>query len=123
MTWSVVFVEEFETEFEALVEAVQDELLARARLLEEFGPQLGRPYVDTVAGSAHANMKELRFDAGDGVWRVAVAFDPQRRAVLLVAGDKSGVGQRRFYRQLIQKADRRYAAHLARLRARKDEDD
>ena len=69
MTWSVVIAEEFEPEFKALVEAVQDELLARARLLEEFGPQLGRPYVDTVAGSAHPNMKELRFDAGGGVWR------------------------------------------------------
>lgn len=118
MTWSVIFVEEFETEFVALAEAVQEELLARARLLEEFGPQLGRPYVDTVAGSSHANMKELRFDAADGVWRVAFAFDPERQAVLLVAGDKSGVGQKRFYRQLIQKADRRYAAHLAWLRAR-----
>lgn len=123
MTSSVVIAEDFETEFEGFEEAVQDELLARAKLLEEFGPQLGRPYVDTLAGSAHANMKELRFDAADGVWRVAFAFDPGRQAVLLVAGDKSGVGQKRFYRQLIQKADRRYAAHLAHMRARRDEDD
>ncbi|WP_370882021.1 type II toxin-antitoxin system RelE/ParE family toxin [Labrys wisconsinensis] len=60
----------------------------------------------------------MRFDAAGGVWRVAVAFDPERRAILLVAGDKSGVGQKRFYRQLIQRADRRYRAHLAQLPAR-----
>lgn len=61
-------------------------------------------------------MKELRFDAGDGVWRVAFAFDPRRRAVLLVAGDKSGQSERAFYRRLIASADRRYSAHLDRTR-------
>jgi hypothetical protein len=52
--------------------------------------------VDTLKGSIYPNMKELRFDADGGVWRVAFAFDPRRRAVLLVAGDKSGGGERRF---------------------------
>jgi hypothetical protein len=61
-------------------------------------------------------MKELRFDAADGVWRVAFAFDPKRKAVLLVAGDKSGGSQRRFYKQLIAKADERFDAHLARVK-------
>jgi hypothetical protein len=61
-------------------------------------------------------MKELRFDAADGVWRVAFAFDPKRKAVLLVAGDKSGGSQRRFYKQLISKADERFDAHLARVK-------
>jgi hypothetical protein len=51
-------------------------------------------------------MKELRFDANDGVWRIAFAFDPKRRAILLVAGDKSGISEKRFYRELICKADR-----------------
>jgi hypothetical protein len=49
-------------------------------------------------------MKELRFEAAGGVWRVAFAFDPKRRATLLVCGDKSGGGEKRFYRQLIGKA-------------------
>jgi hypothetical protein len=75
-----------------------------------------RPRVDTLKGSKHQNMKELRFDAGDGVWRVAFAFDPQRQAILLVAGDKSGQSERIFYRRLIAKADTRFAAHLKRLR-------
>ena len=80
---------------------VQDELLARACILAKLGPTLGRPQVDTLAGSRHANMKELRFSAGGGVWRVAFAFDLERAAILLAAGDKSGVSQKRFYRTLI----------------------
>ena len=94
---------------------MQDELLAHAKLLAQFGPQLGRPRVDTLNGSRHANMKELRFDADDGVWRVAFAFDPKRQAVPLVAGDKSGGSEKRFYRQLMAKADQRFDDHLARL--------
>ncbi len=116
MKWVVSFHEEFDGEFDVLSQAVQDELLAHARLLEQFGPQLGRPRVDTLKGSRHANMKELRFDAADGVWRVAFAFDPKRRAILLVAGDKSGGSEKRFYRQLITKADKRFDGHLARLK-------
>jgi hypothetical protein len=61
-------------------------------------------------------MKELRLSAAGGEWRVAFAFDPRRRAILLVAGDKSGGSERRFYRELIRKADDRFDAHLARIR-------
>jgi hypothetical protein len=61
-------------------------------------------------------MKELRFDAADGVWRVAFAFDPKRNAVLLIAGDKSGGGENRFYRQLIATADERFDEHLSRTK-------
>ena len=118
MTWKVEFDPAFEAEFDVLSEEVQDELLAQAGLLERFGPELGRPRVDTLNGSTHANMKELRFDADGGVWRVAFAFDPERKAVLLVGGDKSGGGERRFYKQLIRKADERFEAHLARLKER-----
>jgi hypothetical protein len=116
MPWIVSFEDELEQEFLALQQGVQDELLAAARVLAEYEPQLGRPYVDTLKGSKHANMKELRFDAAGGVWRVAFAFDPRRQGILLVAGDKSGVSQGRFYKQLVTKADRRFAAHLARLK-------
>jgi hypothetical protein len=64
--------------------------------------------------------EELRFSAADGEWRVAFAFDTRRTAVLLVAGDKSGGGEKRFYRELIRKADERFDAHLARLRKEKE---
>ena len=87
-----------------------------ARLLQQFGPQLGRPRVDTLNDSRHANMKELRFSAPGGEWRVAFAFDPRRKAILLVAGDKSGGGEKRFYRELIRRADNRFDAHLTRLK-------
>ena len=108
--------DEFEPEFNALPKDVQTEILALARLLQQFGPRLGRPRVDTLDGSRHANMKELRFAAADGEWRVAFAFDPQRQGILLVAGDKSGGSQKRFYRELIRKADERFDAHLQRLK-------
>ena len=58
-------------------------------------------------------MKELRCNAGDGVWRIAFAFDPERKAILLTAGDKSGVNEKRFYKKLIAKADERFDHHLA----------
>ncbi len=73
----------------------------------------GRPYVDTLGGSKHTNMKEIRFEAGDGGWRVAFAFDPARSALLRVAGDKSGVSQKQFYRTQIDRTDRRLAHHLS----------
>jgi hypothetical protein len=117
-TWRVLFAPELDPEFRALAEAVQDELLAHAKVLERFGPHAGRPRVDTLKGSKHANMKELRFDADGGVWRVAFAFDPGRKAILLVTGDKSGGSESRFYKGLLAKADRRFDAHLQRERAR-----
>jgi hypothetical protein len=99
--WAVEMADEFEPEFDVLHENVRTEILASSLVLKEFGPQLGRPRVDTLKGSRHANMKELRFSAADGEWRVAFALDPKRRAILLVAGDKSGGSERRFYRELI----------------------
>jgi hypothetical protein len=65
---------------------VPTEILALSRLLQQFGQHLGRPRVDTLNGSRHANMKELRFSAADGEWRVAFAFDTKRKGILLVAG-------------------------------------
>lgn len=119
MEWDVAFGDEFDAEFEALPEAVQDELLASAKLLATFGPRLSRPHADTLNDSSFTNMKELRFNADNGVWRVAFAFDPERKAILLVGGDKSGGSERRFYKTLIAKADKRYQAHLDRLEAAK----
>jgi hypothetical protein len=84
MQWEVQFHKDFDSEFDALPDAVQNELLAHAIVLEQFGPRLGRPRVDTLKGSRHANMKELRFEAADGVWRAAFAFDPKRNAVILI---------------------------------------
>ena len=115
VSWSVEIGDEFKPEFFALDEDVRTEILALARLLQQFGPQLGRPRVDTLNGSRHANMKKLRFSAAGGEWRVAFAFDTKRKGILLIAGDKSGGSEKRFYRELLRKADNRFDAHLARL--------
>ena len=112
MTWALIFFEDFESEFEALPLITQNAVFARLIMLERDGPSLGRPYADTLIGSKHANMKELRCTVDNGVWRIAFAFDRERKAVLLVAGDKSGVSERRFYRKLIEKADIRFDRHL-----------
>jgi hypothetical protein len=78
--WIIRLHDGFEPEFEALPEAVQDELLALLALLKAYGPELGRPHADTLNGSRFANMKELRFRAGDGVWRAAYALPDRTNA-------------------------------------------
>lgn len=117
MAWTVLFHPEFEVEFGALAEQVQDDLLESARVLAAIGPTLGWPTVDTLKGARHANMKEMRFTSGRGVWRVAFAFDLARHAILLVAGNKAGLSakiQAKFYRDLIRSADRRFADWMRR---------
>jgi hypothetical protein len=117
--WNVLFQDEFLLEYQKLPEAVQDELNALAINLRDRGPLLGRPQVDTLKGSRHANMKELRFDADGGVWRFAFAFDTKRNAIVLVGGDKAGVAKDRFYRGLLRIADDRFTQHLKSLQSEK----
>jgi len=115
MTWTIQLHSAFEPEYNDLPETVQDSLLAHLGLLAQFGPHLGRPRVDTLKGSKHVNMKELRFEANNGVWRFAFAFDTRRNAIVLVGGNKSGKSERRFYKQLIQEADNRFDFHLQHI--------
>jgi hypothetical protein len=82
-------------------------------MLEEHGPSLARPFADTVRGSRHANMKELRPRGGN--LRVFFAFDPRRAAILLIGGDKTNRWQE-FYTEMIPRADALYDDHLAELR-------
>ncbi len=113
--WKVEFHKEFLHEFRLYSEAVRRQVYALVELLMQFGPQLGRPRVDTLKGSKHSNMKELRFHAEGGVWRVAFAFDVKRKAILLAGGDKSGISQDKFYRNLIEIAERRLDQHQRAL--------
>lgn len=115
MTWTVLLHPDFLPEYRALPEAAKLELLARLKVLETFGPNLGRPNVDTLQGSSFSNMKELRFQL-DGLWRFAFAFDPQRNAIVLCGGDKYGEDSGSFYKELIQMADARFATHIAALK-------
>lgn len=116
MAWTIQFEEAFEAEYAQMDAALQEALLSHLVLLEKIGPQLGRPRADTLNGSQHANMKELRFNHDGGVWRVAYAFDVERDGIVLVAGDKSGANQKRFYKQLIALADQRFTNHQDRLK-------
>ena len=90
-----------------------DAVTAAIDLLEERGPSLGRPLVDTIKGSSLSNLKELRpGSTGASEVRILFAFDPERQAVLLVAGDKAGRWNR-WYRDNIPVAEARYSEWLA----------
>ncbi len=118
--WSIEFDDAFEGDFANLHRDVQDELLAQLDAVRRLGPLSKRPRVDTLKGSRYPNMKELRFSAAGGAWRVAFAFDPRQKAIVLAAGDKSGSGsERRFYRTLISTADQRFGHHLERLKTKR----
>lgn len=102
--------DEFGAWFETLTEDQQDSVIARVELLEAEGPALGRPTVDTIAGSRHPNMKELRVSKG-GAIRILFAFDPRRQAVLLIGGDKTGQWLA-WYQEAIPVADDLFDGYL-----------
>jgi hypothetical protein len=116
MPWVVERGYEFLPEFDDLPDETRIEILALSRLLQQFGPQLGRPRVDTLKGSRHSNMKELALaqQTVSGGWLLRSTRNAKQS--LLVAGDKSGVSEKKFYQRLIAKADRRFDAHLNRLK-------
>ncbi|MCI5164317.1 MAG: addiction module toxin RelE [Candidatus Electrothrix sp. AX5] len=114
MTWSVEYTDAFGTWWQSLSEDEQVELDASVQLLEEFGPSLGRPHCDTIQGTKHTNMKELRTQCQGRPLRTFFAFDPRRTAILLIGGDKTG--DKRFYERMIPLAERLYNNYLEELR-------
>ncbi|MDT8391906.1 MAG: type II toxin-antitoxin system RelE/ParE family toxin [Lentisphaeria bacterium] len=112
--WNVEFTEEFAEWWHSLSETEQVSVDASVRLLENLGPNLSRPYVDTIKGSKHSNMKELRSQSGGNPLRTLFVFDPRRSAILLVGGDKTG--DNRFYERMVPAADRIYTNYLNELR-------
>lgn len=117
MTWTVVFTPEFEQWLYDQGPGLQDRVQAFLVPLEAAGPALGRPMVDTLAGSRYPNMKELRVQYGGDPWRILFAFDYSREAVMLYGGKK--VGKKRFYISLIARVDAIFERYLAR---RKDQE-
>ncbi|VDZ55854.1 Uncharacterized protein conserved in bacteria [Serratia odorifera] len=101
--WTIVTRPRFDQWFYRQTDRVQEEMLAVLTLLQQDGPNLGRPQVDTLKGSAYGNMKELRVQTAGHPIRACFAFDPHRQAIVLCAADKKGMG-RRFYQQLIKTA-------------------
>lgn len=114
MAWEVEFTDEFANWWDSLSAAEQDDVESSIKLLIEEGPQLSRPHADTLHGSRHSNMKELRSQSQGKPLRTLFAFDPRRSAILLIGGDKTG--DKRFYQRMITIADELYDEHLQTLK-------
>jgi hypothetical protein len=115
--WEVEFTDEFEAWWITLDSDEQESLVVSVELLRQMGPQLSRPHADTLEGSKHSNMKELRTQHQGRPLRTLFAFDPRRHAILLIGGDKTG--DKQFYQRIIPIADRLYDEHLEQLRKEK----
>jgi hypothetical protein len=113
--WEVITTDKFDEWFDCLSDADRTNVIAGMLLLEEKGPNLSRPYADTVEGSDFSNMKELRVQSKGDPLRAFFSFDPKRRAVLLCAGNKAG-DEKRFYKRMIPLADKEYRTHLDNMR-------
>jgi len=111
--WDVEFTDEFGEWWGSLTEDEQESLTVGVKLLQVLGPALGRPYADTVKKSSHKNMKELRTQIHGEPFRTFYAFDPRRKAILLIGGTKSG--DERFYDRMIPLADKLMNAHLRKI--------
>jgi len=112
--WQIEYTDEFGQWWGDLSEDEQESIAASVELLRQLGPGLPSPHADTVRGSKHANMKELRTQHQGRPLRTLFAFDPRRCAILLVGGDKTG--DKRFYRRMVPLADRLYDTHLKELK-------
>jgi len=113
MKWRIVFDPDFRVWFYQQEQGFQDDAFAVLTVLAEFGPNLGRPRVDTLENSDFKNMKEIRIQYQGDPWRILFAFDPKRQSVLLVGGNK--VGNKRWYKENIPIADKRYQKYLETL--------
>ena len=115
--WGIEYTDEFEAWWNGLSQNEQIDVDAKVRLLQEFGPALGRPHVGVIKTSKHVNMKELRVQHAGRPYRVLFAFDPRRSAILLIGGDKTG--NERWYDVFVPMADRLYDRHLVELKKEK----
>ena len=112
--WEIEYTDAFEKWWNTLTADQQEDLVVSVELLRSLGPALPRPHADTVKGSKHSNMKELRTQSKGRPLRTLFAFDPRRSAILLIGGDKTGDSL--FYEKMIPVADRLYDEHLKELK-------
>ncbi|GHU12676.1 toxin RelE [Spirochaetia bacterium] len=111
-SWEVITSQNYDIWFQEQTEDDKAVIFGKVYLLEEFGPNLGRPHADTIKGSDLPNLKELRARTDTHVFRVAYIFDPERKGLLLIGGDKKGKNQKKFYTDLISQAEQIYAVYL-----------
>lgn len=119
MEWPVASTDTFDRWWNGLAKDCQEDVAAVIIALQREGPRLGRPYCDTIEGSQHANMKELRVQHRGSPYRILFAFDIERKAVLLLGGDKTG--DKRWYDRHIPIADRLFQEWQDRLAAARDQ--
>ena len=108
MAWEVETTDEYDAWFMNQNADGQESIRMKVELLAEYGPNLPRPHADTLKGSKLKNLKELRTHTDMNVFRVAFIFDEERKAVLLIGGDKKGKNEKRFYKNLIKQAEKIY---------------
>jgi hypothetical protein len=118
--WKIITSERFDTGFLELSDNEKAAILGKIYLLEEYGPNLSRPYADTIKGSKLANLKELRIKTGIHIFRVTYIFDPEQNGLLLIGGDKKGKNQKKFYKDLIRESEQIYAFYLKSIAKRKE---
>lgn len=116
--WEVETTDMFDEWFHHQKQDLKEDVLAALHILSEYGPQLGRPWVDTVKASQYTNMKELRIQHAGDPFRAFFAFDPGRQAIILCAGNKTGAGDKRFYKRMINIADAEFSKYLASKEAK-----
>ncbi len=112
--WEVEFTDEFERWWDTLTADEQASLTVGVNLLQVLGPALTRPHADTIRGSRHKNMKELRTQHLGRQLRTLFAFDPRRHAILLIGGEKTG--DKRWYDRIIPIADKLLDEHLQEIK-------
>lgn len=112
MNWDVYFSERFEKWLLQQDIKIQEDIMAYIGLLEKRGPQLSRPYADTIQGSQFPNMKELRVQSQGNPYRLFFAFNPQREAIILIADNKKGWKDQDFYKKWVPIADQIFATEL-----------
>ena len=111
--WDIITSTNYDVWLDEQTEDSKRSIFRKVYLLSEHGPNLGRPHADTLKGSKKLkNLKELRTQTENHLFRIAYIFDPERKALLLIGGDKKGKSEKKFYKDLIREAEQIYAAYL-----------
>jgi len=119
--WEIITSDSYDVWFQEQTEDDKATIFAKVYLLGEYGPNLKRPHADTLKGSKKlANLKELRPKTDAHEFRIAYIFDPERKGLLIIGGDKKGKNQKKFYKDLIRDAEQIYAAYLEKRNKEKE---
>lgn len=110
--WEVVFTDTTSDWLMTEEEEVRESIFASLGLLEVKGPNLGRPHADTLEGSKHRNLKELRVQHNGKPYRLFYIFNKYREAVILCGASKKGVNENDFYKKMIKIAEKEYEKEL-----------